>query len=48
MRMEGGWQKYDLYVSYVGMMNVDDCSVHAPHFVWSTEEEQKYGAGKEY
>ena len=33
--MEGGWKKYDLHVSYVEMMNMDDCSVHAPYFVES-------------
>ena len=33
--MERGWQKYDLHVSYEEMMNMDDCTVHAPHFVAS-------------
>lgn len=31
--MEWGWQKYDLHVSYVEVMNMDDCTVHASHFV---------------
>lgn len=31
--MEGGWEKSDLHV--IQMMNMDDCSVHALHFVES-------------
>lgn len=40
---EGGWKKYELHVSYVEMMNMDDCSVHAPHFVENNNETTEEG-----
>lgn len=36
-RDKGGGRKSDLHVSYVKMMNMDDCSVHFTHFVENRE-----------